>query len=161
MSQRPHLSCYQWEGIYTADFTLDGIMRRCQQLTEVLIARKWSCLVAYDTRFMAGHFAHYVYNRLTEQGVQVSFCSTPAPFPTVELALSQKRADTALIISASNRQFWYNGIIMLAPPDAGALMDAQLPPPVMTDLNLPFPSPSLDIVEPTQIDLRAPYLEML
>src|SRR5919205_4539571 len=115
MSQPPRLHQHQWSGIYTADFTLDGVRQRCLRLAEVLAANSWSCLVACDTRFMSGHYARYAYRILEARGVQVSFCPTPAPFPSVELALEQRRADTALIFSAGNLPFWYCGMIVLAP----------------------------------------------
>ena len=83
MSQRPRLRQYQWSGIYTADFTLDGVERRCLRLAKLLTANKWSCLVAHDTRFMASQFARYAYRILEAQGVQVSFCPTPAPVAAI------------------------------------------------------------------------------
>jgi phosphomannomutase len=161
MAQRQRLNRHQWEGIYTADFTLDGVMLRCRWLAEALAARKWSCLIAHDTRFMAGQFARYAYRSLEAQGIVVSFCPTPAPFPSVELALEQKRADTALIISAGNQPFWYNGMIVLAPPVEHPLLEGE---PLAHDRvasSIAFPSPLLDNSERTQIDLRAPYLETL
>src|SRR5881396_1925924 len=110
MPPRLRINRYDWEGVIGADFTLDSFRRRCRRLAEALVARNWGCLVAHDTRFMAGQFARYAYRSLAEQGVRVSFCPTPAPFPALELALEQKRADTALIVSAGNRPFWCNGM---------------------------------------------------
>jgi len=151
----------QWEGIYAADFTLDGVRRRCRRLAEVLRANRWSCLVAYDTRFMASQFAQYAYRALDALGIPVSFCATPAPFPAVELALEQRRADVALLISAGNRPFWYSGMIALAPPtDRPLLEDGPLP----LDDGVPqilFPPVGLDSGERTQVDVRGPYLEAL
>lgn len=159
MSQRPRLNRHQWEGVYAADFTLDGFWRRARRLADTLVARKWSCLIAHDTRFMAGQFARYAYRGLEAQGVQVSFCPTPAPFPAVELALEQRRADVALIVSAGNRAFWYNGMIVLIAPIDEPLLDGSLPAP--EGPRPAFPASPLDSSERTQIDLRAPYLEML
>lgn len=159
MSQRPRLNRHQWEGVYTQDFTLDGFRRRVRRLGEALVARRWSCLAAHDTRFMAGQFARYAYRSLEAQGVQVSFCPNPAPFPAIELALEQKRADAALLVSAGNRPFWYNGMIVLTPPiDAPLLSDDD---PSDGEAGSPFPPAPLDATERTQIDLRAPYLETL
>ena len=161
MAQRLRLNRHQWEGIYTADFTLDGVMLRCRWLAEALATHKWSCMIAHDTRFMAGQFARYAYHSLESQGIAVSFCPTPAPFPTVELALEQKRADTALILSAGNRPFWYNGMIVLAPPVEGSLLEGGPLPPDGVAPPIAFPPPSLDNSERTQIDLRTAYLETL
>lgn len=159
MSQRPRLNRHQWGGVYAADFTLDGFWRRVTRLAQTLTARKWSCLVAHDTRFMAGQFARYAYRGLEALGIPVSFCPTPAPFPAVELALEQKRADAALIVSAGNQQFWYNGMIVLIPPLDEPLLDGSLPP--IGEAGPEFPASPLDSSERTQIDLRTPYLETL
>jgi phosphomannomutase len=159
MPPRPRINCYCWEGVFSADFTLDSFRRHTRRLAETLAARKWSCLVAHDTRFMAGQFARYAYHILQRQGVAVSFSPTPAPLPTIELALEQKRADTALIISAGNRPFWYNGMSVLAPlevsPFQGEPTAAEQYPAIM------FPPELLEASDTTQVDLRSPYLEML
>jgi phosphomannomutase len=159
MPSRPRLNRYDWEGVFSADFTLDSFGRRCRGLAATLAARGWSCLVAHDTRFMAGQFARYAYHSLAEHGVRVSFCPTPAPFPAVELALEQKRADTALIVAAGNRPFWYNGLTVLAPLETSPLEDAT--PSDLSVSEAPFPPGPLDVSDNTQVDLRAPYLEML
>ena len=151
----------QWEGIYAADFTLDGVRRRCRRLAETLRAQRWSCLVAHDTRFMAGQFAQYAYRTLDTLGVQVSFSPTPTPFPAVELALEQRRADTALLISAGNRPFWYSGMIVLAPPADRPLLDDGTPAPDDGSPQILFPPAPLDTGDRTQLDLRGPYLDAL
>src|SRR5262245_54852177 len=161
MSQRQRLNRHQWEGVYTAAFTLTGVGRRCRWRAGALVARKWSCLIAHDTRFMAPQFARYAYRNLEIQGVTVSFCPTPAPFPAVELSLDQRRADTALIISAGNRPFWYNGMIVLAPLAERSLLEGGPPAPEGADPPIPFPPLQFDNNDRTQIDLRGPYLETL
>jgi len=159
MPPRLRLNRYGWEGIFSVDFTLDSFRQRCGQLATALAARNWSCLIAHDTRFMVGQFARYAYHSLQRHGVRVSFCPTPAPVPAVELALEQKRADTALIISAGNRPFWYNGMSVLAPletsPLEGLTAGVENYPAIM------FPPDQLEVSDNTQVDLRAPYLEML
>jgi phosphomannomutase len=161
MSQRLRLIRQQWEGIYTADFTLDGVQRRCHQLAQTLLAHKWSCLIGHDTRFIAGQFARYIYRSLEAQGVPVSFCPDPAPFPSIELALEQRRADTALLVSAGNQPFWYCGLIMLAPPSERPLLAIGPDTPAYDDPALAFPAALLDPSDRTQVDLRAPYLASL
>jgi phosphomannomutase len=150
-----------WEGIFAADFTLDGVRRRCRRLGEVLRAKRWSCLVAHDTRFMAGQFARFAFRELEAQGVQVSFCPTPVPYPAVELALEQRRADAVLLISAGNRPFWYCGLSVLTPPVDWPPLDEGAPGVAAHDPQSLFPPPILDSTEQTQVDLRTPYLEEL
>jgi phosphomannomutase len=161
MSQRPRIQQHHWVGVYTADFTLGGVHARCLRLGEVLVANKWNCLVAYDTRFMGVQFARYAYRVLEASGVQVSFCPTPAPFPAVELALEQRRADTALILSAGNRPFWYCGMIVLAPALGQPLLEVGPTEQSDTNISIDLSSPALENTERNQFDLRGPYLEAL
>lgn len=159
MSQRPRLSRYQWEGVYAADFTLDAFWRRVRRVSATMLVHRWSCLVAHDTRFMAGQFARFAYRDLKELGIAVHFCQTPVPFPAIELALEQRRADTALLVSAGNRPFWFNGMIVVLPALEHLLLDDE-PAPV-DGVGPAFPASPLDSIEHTPIDLRTPYLEVL
>jgi phosphomannomutase len=161
MTQRLRLIRQQWEGIYTADFTLDGVQRRCYQLAQTLLAHKWSCLVAHDTRFMGGQFARYAYRSLEAQSVPVLFCPNPTPLPSIELALEQRKADAALLISAGNQPFWYNGMTMIAPPTDRPLLNIDAATPAFDDPAVQFPPPLLDTSDRTQVDLRGPYLDSL
>lgn len=159
MSQRPRLHIYRWEAIYTADFTLDALRRRCWSIGAALTARSTSCLVTHDTRFLSGHFARYAYRALEAQGVGVAFCPTAVPFPAVELGLEQRRAECALIVSAGNRPHWFNGLIVLAPlAEPRLLDDVALPDDIAP---VPFPPPPMEETGQTKIDLRTPYLELL
>jgi phosphomannomutase len=152
---------HHWVGVYTADFTLDGVLSRCLRLAEVLIANKWNCLVVHDTRFMGVQFARYAYRVLESCGVQVSFCPTPAPFPAVELALEQRRVDSALILSAGNLPFWYCGMIVLAPALSQPLLDGGAPAQPHPNATIDLSGPPLENNERNQFDLRGPYLEAL
>ena len=67
---------------------------------------------------------------LEAQGVPVLFCPNPAPFPSVELALEQRKADTALLLSAGNQPFWYSGMIMLSPPTNQPLLQVAPDTPI-------------------------------
>jgi phosphomannomutase len=159
MSQRPRLQQHHWVGVYTADFTLDGLRERCSLLAEALTTRKLNCLVAHDTRFMAAQFARYAFYILEARGVQVNFCPTPAPFPSVELALEQRRADAALIVSAGNKPYWYCGLIVIAPALGQPLLEGVPIEPAGAPIE--FPGAALDGPERNQFDLRGPYIEAL
>ncbi len=105
-----------WEGIYTVDFTLEQMRRRCSRLGVDLLARGWDCLIAHDTRFMSNLFARDVYRQLDSQGVPVYlFSATPAPLPSIRFALEEQRARCALVVSARNRPYWFNGLVFLYP----------------------------------------------
>ncbi|MCG8346700.1 MAG: phosphoglucomutase [Chloroflexales bacterium] len=162
MSTHQQLVPNFWEGIYTNDFTLEQVRRRCYRLGETLATRSWSCLVAYDTRFMSNLFAHDIASLLGRQGVNVTLAQAPAPLPTIQFALDQQRAHCALVVTARNRPYWCNGLVLLG----SSLRDVLLHPYDGALADQEFPSPSLTAqVQPNTADqspdLRSPYLEML
>lgn len=166
MSDTLKFSIRSWEGVYAADFTLEQVRRRGYHLGEALRARGWSCLVAYDTRFMANLFARDIYQGLTFQGVTVNLVSAPVPMPAVQSALERQQASCALMVSARNRPYWYNGLVLLGPDTA----DLALHPGELAPEAQPFPpAPTSDPLAPagqkagneTATDLRGPYLELL
>lgn len=160
MSQRPRLQWYRWEGVYTADFSLEGVRRRVRQLSEVLNARHWSCLVAHDTRFMGAQFARYAYRLLEQSGANVDVCPTPASVPMVELALDRRRYESALVVTAGNRPHWYAGLHAILPLADSNPLEGGVEPPNQSPALL-FPPDPLGAGESTQIDLRTPYIEEL
>jgi phosphomannomutase len=165
MTSRLRLITNYWEGIVAADFTLEQVRQHSARLGEMLADQALTCLVAYDTRFMSSLFAQDIYRSFTELGVPVSMVPTPVPLPAVQLALDKQRADCAIIVSARNRPYWYNGLVLLDPGQSTLSLQAEattaaLPPPV------PFPempeggTPGQAITTDTTLDLRRPYLDM-
>jgi phosphomannomutase len=157
MGHRPQIQYHRWEGVYAADFTLAGVRQRAAALAAHPTAQGWTCLVAADTRFMAGQFALDAYRTLDAAGITTLYCPAPVPLPAIERALELRRADCALVVSAGNRPFWYGGLIVITPPLGQPLFEGQLP---QADTVRPFP-PSNDPPEQNQIDLRALYLDAL
>ncbi|MFO7168521.1 MAG: phosphoglucomutase [Chloroflexota bacterium] len=161
MGQRPHLRTVRWEGVFGAEFTLAAVRERCRALASTLASHRWSCLAAYDTRFMASQYALDAYRLLEAGGVSVSIAAAAAPMPAIELALSQRKADCALVVSAANRPYWFAGLIVLAPLSGPALQDLFERPAPMLDLDTsPFPPPP-EIGQSGQVDLRGPYIDSL
>ncbi|MGB9754468.1 MAG: phosphoglucomutase [Roseiflexus castenholzii] len=145
---------YCWEGVVAADFTLGAVRRRYPALADLLNARGWSCLVAYDTRFLSAQIAADCYQGLRALGARVVLSSTPLPRPAVDVALDQGVADCAVIVSAGNRDYWSNGLIIIAPaPGLDPFVDGDLPAECP-----PFPSEPSDA---DVIDVRRMYIESL
>lgn len=160
MSQRPRLFWHRWEGVYSADFSLEGVRRRARRMGEVLRAQQWSGLIAHDTRFMSVQFARYAFRLLEQAGTPVAFCPTPASAPMIEWALERRRFESALVVTAGNRAHWFNGLHALVPltiesPFEGGTEPLSEPPAPY------FPPEPLPSGEQTTIDLRTPYLELL
>lgn len=151
-----------WEAIYTAAFTLDQVRRRGATLAEGLAARGFSCLVAYDTRFMGGLFARDLLAAIQAHGVRATLAATPTPLPAIYHALDQHFADCAIFVSACNRPFFYNGLVLIAPDAAGLALDplAADRDPSAGRHDATFP-PTGDLPPDQLIDLRVPYLDAL
>ncbi|GAB4121699.1 MAG: phosphoglucomutase [Roseiflexaceae bacterium] len=157
MGHRPQLQYHRWEGIVAADVTLVGMRQRAAALATHVVQRGWTCLVAFDTRFMAGQFALDALRTLEAAGASCLFCPTPVPIAAIERALDQRRADCALIMTAGSRPFWYSGLLALTPPIDQDLFHGDLP---LADQVRPFP-PTSDTTESPTIDLRSLYIDNL
>jgi phosphomannomutase len=145
---------YCWEGAVAADFTLEAVRRRYVALADLLNARGWGCLVTYDTRFLSAQLAADCYQGLRALGVRVTLSSTPLPRPAIDVALDRGVADCAVIVSAGNRDYWLNGLIVIAPAQGlSPFVDGNLPHECP-----PFP---VEASNASIIDARRPYIESL
>ncbi len=163
MSARLRLVANLWEGVYTTEFTLDQVRRRCARLGAALLERGWNCLVAYDTRFMSNIFARDIYASLLRQGVPVSLAPAPAPLPAIQYALDQRRAHCALVVTARNRPYWFNGLVLLGPDTNDLLIqpDDEPPDPAPFPPTPDQPAGSVPTSADQSPDLRSPYLDVL
>ncbi|MEI7771130.1 MAG: phosphoglucomutase, partial [Chloroflexales bacterium] len=98
MSPRYRLIAHAWEAVYAAEFTLDQVRQRGTMIADGLAGRGWSCLVAYDTRFMGNLFARAISADLNARGVHARLAASPTPLPAVYYALDRKLADCALVM---------------------------------------------------------------
>ncbi|MFQ3631373.1 phosphoglucomutase [Roseiflexus sp.] len=145
---------YCWEGAVAADFTLDAVRRRYTALADLLNARSWRCLVAYDTRFLSAQIAADCYQGLRTRGARVVLSSTPLPRPAIDVALDRSIVDSAVIVSAGNRDYWLNGLIVIAPaPGLNPFVDDAAP-----SEHPPFPA---DVSDAEIVDVRQTYVESL
>ncbi len=156
MSTRYRPATLAWEAIYTVDFTLEQVRRRATRLGQGLAERGLSCLVAYDTRFMGSLFAREAAAILQSQGVRTNIAAGPTPLPALHHALEQRRAETALYISAARRPYFYNGLLLLGEQLHGLSLE-----PAELGADLPaFPPPG-ELPADQLSDMRGPYLEAL
>jgi phosphomannomutase len=172
MKPRLRLVTNVWEGTVAADFTLNQVRQHCYYLGEQLIGQNLTCLLAYDTRFMSNLFAQDIYRYLVMRGVPVSIVPNPVPLPAIQFALDKQQADCGLYISARNRPYWHNGLVLLesaannltlTPEEPGATGGEGEADASAADSNLstqPFPG-SGEFVADSTLDVRKPYLDML
>lgn len=155
MSVRYRPYAQVWAAVVAADFTLDQVRRRGLSIAGQLVERGLSCLVAYDTRFMGSLFARDLATLLQMNGVRTALATGPAPLPAVYHALDQRVADAALCISAGNRAYYYNGLMLLADKADLSLDPVDSAPPPVT-----FP-PVGDPPAEGMVDVRGLYLKAL
>lgn len=161
MAARVWLSVAHWSGQFAVDFTLANLHSYCTVLADKLATSGRSCLLAYDTRFLSQTFARDLRRLLAERGVATLIAAAPSTIPAIRCGLAQGKADCALVVSAGNMPYWYNGLILLS-----RHADLALPADVVAEAALPvagdrFPPPPLDERDPSTLDLRAAYLDSL
>lgn len=156
MNPRDRLIAHTWEAVYAAEFTLDQVRQRGTMIATTLVERGWSCLVAYDTRFMGNLFARAINADLNTCGVRSRLATSPTPLPAIYHALDRRLSDCALVVTARKRPYYYNGLVLIAPAPGIALTtgtsESQFPFAPLIDSS---PAPA------DQPDLRADYLELL
>lgn len=150
---RPY--AHAWEAIYTDDFSLDQIRRRCITLAKTLAGRNLRCLISYDTRFMSNLLAREAATTLQQQQIPVILAPAPTPLPAIHHALDLRITDCALYISARNRPHWYNGLVLIARNPGGLSIEPDAEAPQTSD----FPQSEASIESAP--DLRALYLDAL
>ena len=157
MAQRPSVQYHSWSGVYGDTFTLGGLRSRCVAFKNILLEHNWSCVVSFDTRFMANQYALEALHMLHNAGVKCCYCPNATPLPALERALEQRVADCALLISAGNQAYWNLGLLAITPPIPEEPFEAANP---IAEDGLAFPSQGPD-PNIEQVDLRSAYIEVL
>jgi phosphomannomutase len=158
MGTRARLYTSRWSGQFAVDVTLAQLYGRCERLADQLAAANRSCLLAYDTRFMSQLFARELQRVLIGRGVPAQIASSATPLTAVQHALVRGHADCSLCVGAGSLPYWYSGLTLIS-----RHQDLVLPHAVdgLSQRTPEFPPPPLDERDPSLVDLRAPYIEML
>lgn len=168
MAIRPRFVTSAWDGIYTVEFTLDRVYQRCYMLGQELLQRKWGCLIAYDTRFLSNLFALSIYHALQQQGINVTLSPAPIGVPALQWALGNRTNQCGLLVSAGNRPYWYNGLVLVEPAGTERLPDIRKLPTGWLPATPAFPPPEAPLTPtgmatavPQIRHVRQEYIEML
>jgi phosphomannomutase len=172
MREHQHFVDTTWEGIFATDFTLEQVRRCGEHLGQALAGQGKTCLVAYDNRFMSDLFARDLYQYLEQQGIAVVLGAMSAPLPAIYHALRQGQADCALVVSACNKPYWYNGLVFFRPDDLAISLFPDNNHPIQHNAFPPFPPAMGSLAragakgkEPKEqnepLDLRRSYLDVL
>lgn len=101
-----------WRGVIARDFTFENVALCAQGVAIYLKEQETSgdgIVVGYDTRFASEEFAAEVAEVLAGNGIRVYLCDRSAPTPVVGYNIVHRRAEGAVIITASHNPRQWNG----------------------------------------------------
>ncbi|MEW6189205.1 MAG: phosphoglucomutase/phosphomannomutase family protein [Actinomycetota bacterium] len=112
-----------WRGIIADDFTFENVRWTTQAICDYIkisfqpsaISPRPKLIVGYDTRFLSDKFALEAALVAAANDIDVLLTVSFAPAPVVSFAIVDKRADGAILITASHNPPQYNGLKFKAP----------------------------------------------
>lgn len=100
-----------WRGIIAKDFTFNNVKVVAQAIADYLNRdRSPQVIVGYDTRFLAKEFTYVVSQILSANGIKVYETNKPTPTPAVSYGVLLKKANGAVVLTASHNPPEYCGI---------------------------------------------------
>lgn len=109
-----------WRAIIGDQFTFDNVAGVAQAYAEYLLHQQGKkVVVGYDTRFLAGRFAHRAAEVLAANGLEVYLSKSYLPTPVLSFAVRHLQADGGVMITASHNPPEYLGF-KIKGPYAGA-----------------------------------------
>ena len=107
-----------WRGVIGDDFTFANIRRVAAAIAEYVHGEGGSrrgLVVGYDTRFLSPEAAQVAAETAAAAGIPVVLADRPTPTPAISLAVVERRAAGAMMITASHNPYRWNGIKFKAP----------------------------------------------
>lgn len=117
-----------WRDIIADEFNFENVRRVAQAVSDHV---KADChrggnprlVVGYDTRFLSDEFARQAALVAVANGIEVFLTESFAPTPAVSFSVVDKKADGAILITASHNPPCYNGFKFKAPYGGSATPD--------------------------------------
>lgn len=120
-----------WRGVIGEEFTFENVRMVAQAVADYILSEEKgvrsqesqntassasslltppsSLVVGYDTRFLSDQFARETAVVLAANGIKVFLTETFAPTPAVSYAITDKKADGGVMLTASHNPYAYNG----------------------------------------------------
>ncbi len=103
-----------WRGIIADNFTFANLRHCAKAIADYyngqISNRQVKMAVGYDTRFLSKNFAAAVSEVLSENGIDVLLSDRAVPTPTLSFAVSRRKLDAGIMITASHNPAEYNGL---------------------------------------------------
>ncbi|MGI9591243.1 MAG: phosphoglucomutase/phosphomannomutase family protein, partial [Myxococcota bacterium] len=124
-SDRPiRLGTSGWRGVFGEEFTLPRLRAALRGAASWFAASGGGeVVVGHDTRFLADRMAEQAAFALGEAGLRALLGRGPTPTPVVARAVRRRRAQGALVLTASHNPPEYHGLKVLG-PEGGCIGDA-------------------------------------
>ena len=107
-----------WRGVIGDDFTFANVRRVAAAIAAYVRDQGEAArglIVGYDTRFLSPESAQVAAETAAAAGIPVVLADRPTPTPAVSLAVVERRAAGAMMITASHNPSRWNGIKFKAP----------------------------------------------
>jgi alpha-D-glucose phosphate-specific phosphoglucomutase len=101
-----------WRGIIAQDFTFDNVRACAQGVADYLKQAGLTdrgLIIGYDTRFASEDFAQAAAEVAAAGGIKVYLCPKATPTPVISYGILAKKADGAIVITASHNPPMWNG----------------------------------------------------
>jgi phosphomannomutase len=108
-----HFGTDGWRGILADDFTDANVRVAAAAIASYVCAREDAArgiCIAYDTRFLSGHFAQVVAEVAAAAGIPVRIADRITPTPALSYAVKHLGAAGGVMITSSHNPYQWNGV---------------------------------------------------
>jgi phosphomannomutase len=101
-----------WRAVIAEDYTFANVRWVSRAVAQYLKAEediRKGVIIGYDCRFLSDRFARAAAEEIAAAGIPVRLSSSFAPTPAVALAVRQRKAAGAIVITASHNPWRWNG----------------------------------------------------
>ncbi|MBI3934827.1 MAG: phosphoglucomutase/phosphomannomutase family protein [Acidobacteria bacterium] len=101
-----------WRAVIAEDYTFDNVRWAARAVAQYLSENediRKGVIVGYDCRFLSERFARAAAEEVAARGIPVRLANSFAPTPAIALAVRQRQAAGAIVITASHNPWQWNG----------------------------------------------------
>jgi phosphomannomutase len=107
-----HFGTDGWRAVIAEDYTFENVRWAARAVAKYLLENenfRNGVIVGYDCRFLSDRFARAAAEEVAGAGIPVRLGSSFSPTPAIALAVRQRRAAGAIVITASHNPWQWNG----------------------------------------------------
>lgn len=107
-----HFGTDGWRAVIAEGYTFENVRWVSRAVAQYLLENEdfhKGIIVGFDCRFLSDRFARAAAEEVAAAGIPVRLASTFAPTPAIALAVRQRQAAGAIVITASHNPWQWNG----------------------------------------------------